>query len=322
MESSNLKSRVSTPLIRLSPHPFSSLPAHPSLNASPSSSRPPLRIFLETALSEAHTLLTDTIPNTFKVDRKLRSSPPATANVQLLKRTIRNGAGSVRGEEEFWACRKSVHQDAAVAGSASWGEFRRGLRENHSEDEMAYTPSVTSVERLLEWPTEGEIEGGWRQVGMHVNIVTHTFHPTALIAPRTFISLVISADLPNFDRQAFMTVQIPLASKPTDAIPHEIREKVTSAAPRNAVFASYASVEQVVSVPTPAVTSNPDARGRTGDANQLEWTMATTSDAGGAIPRWIQRSWTMGGVPKAIVADVGYFISWTDQQRSNISHSA
>lgn len=52
-------------------------------------------------------------------------------------------------------------------GSASWEEFRRGLRENHSENEMAYTPSVTSVERLLEWPTEGEIEGGWRQVGMH-----------------------------------------------------------------------------------------------------------------------------------------------------------
>ncbi|PKX90855.1 SRPBCC family protein [Aspergillus novofumigatus IBT 16806] len=289
MESSNLKSTVSTPLIRLSPHPFSSLPAHPSLNASPSSPRPPLHSFLETALSEAHSLLTDTIPYTFKVDPKLRSSPPATAKVQLLKRTIRNGAGS-------------VHRDAAVAGSASWEEFRRGLRENHSENEMAYTPSVTSVERLLEWPTEGRSRG--------------------LDSPRTFISLVISADLLNFDRQAFMTVQIPLASKPTDAIPHEIREKVASAAPRNAVFASYASVEQVVSVPTPAVTSNPDARGRTGDANQLEWTMATTSDAGGAIPRWIQRSWTMGGVAKAIVADVGYFISWTDQQRSNISDSA
>ncbi|EAW19416.1 SRPBCC family protein [Aspergillus fischeri NRRL 181] len=308
MESSKLKSTVSTPLIRLSPHPLSSLPAHPSLNASPSSSRPPLHSFLETALSEAHSLLTDTIPNTFKVDPKPRSSPPATAKVQLLKRTIRHGKGSVRGEEEFWVCRKSVHQDAAVDGSASWEEFRRGLRENHSENEMAYTPSVTSVERLLEWPTEGEIEGGWRQVGMH--------------APRTFISLVISADLPNFVHQGFMTVQIPLAAKPTDAIPHEIREKVASVAPRNAVFASYASVEQVVSVPTPAVASNPHARGRTGDANQQEWTMATTSYAGGAIPRWIQRSWTMGGVPKAIVADVGYFISWTGQQRSNISDSA
>ncbi|KAM0118431.1 hypothetical protein ACP6JC_004915 [Aspergillus fumigatus] len=167
MKSSNLTSTVSTPLIRLSPHPFSSLPAHPSLSTSPSSSRPPLHSFLETALSEAHSLLTDTIPNTFKVDPKPRSSPPTTAKVQLLKGTIRHRKGSVRGEEEFWACRKSVHQDTAVDGSASWEEFRRGLRENHSENEMAYTPSVTSVERLLEWPTEGEIEGGWRQVGMH-----------------------------------------------------------------------------------------------------------------------------------------------------------
>ncbi|KAL5692558.1 hypothetical protein EMGR_005995 [Emarellia grisea] len=264
-----------------------------------------------------------TIPNTFKVDPKPRSSPPTTAKVQLLKGTIRHRKGSVRGEEEFWACRKSVHQDTAVDGSASWEEFRRGLRENHSENEMAYTPNVTSVERLLEWPTEGEIEGGWRQVGMHVNIITHTFHPTTLIAPRTFISLVISADLPNFVRQGFMTVQIPLAAKPTDAIPDEIREKVASAAPRNAVFASYASVEQVVSLATPAVICNPGAaRDGNGDTNQLEWTMATTSDAGGAIPRWIQRSWTMGGVPKAIVADVGYFISWTGQQRNNISYSA
>ncbi|KAF7118069.1 hypothetical protein CNMCM5793_007455 [Aspergillus hiratsukae] len=297
-------------LIRLSPHPFSSLPAHPSLTSSPSPSRPSLHSFLATALSEAHTLLTDTIPNTFKVESKQRSSPPATAKVQLLKRTI----GS-----EFWACRKSVHQDAAVDGSASWEEFRRGLRENHSENKMAYTPTVTSVERLLEWPTEGEIEGGWRQVGMHVNIITHTFHPTVLVAPRTFISLVISADLPISAPQGFMTVQIPLTVNPTSEIPQEIREKIASTAPRNAVFASYASVEQVVSVPTPGVTSNSDARAGTGDANQLEWTMATTSDAGGAIPRWIQRSWTMGGIPKAIVADVGYFISWTGQQRNNRS---
>lgn len=51
--------------------------------------------------------------------------------------------------------------------SASWEEFRRGLREDHSENEMEYTPTVTSVERLVEWPTEGEVEGGWRDVGMH-----------------------------------------------------------------------------------------------------------------------------------------------------------
>ncbi|RHZ43091.1 SRPBCC family protein, partial [Aspergillus thermomutatus] len=150
------------------------------------------------------------------------------------------------------------------------------------------------------------------------NIITHTFHPTALIAPRIFISLVISADLPSPIPQGFMTVQIPLTAEPTGAIPNEIREKVASTAPRNAVFASYASVEQVLCVRTPGLTSESDARSRTGDANRLEWTMATTSDAGGAIPRWIQRSWTMGGVSKAIVADVGYFIRWTGHQRNNI----
>lgn len=43
--------------------------------------------------------------------------------------------------------------------------------------------------------------------------------------------------------------------------------------------------------------------------------MATTSNAGGSIPQWVQRNWTLGGVPKAVVADVGLFIGWTMRRR-------
>lgn len=94
-------------------------------------------------------------------------------------------------------------------------------------------------------------------------------------------------------------MQIPLTHQPADSIPEDLRKKITSSVPRDTVFAAYASVEQVVSLPT----------------GELEWIMATTSNAGGLIPQWVQRSWTLGGVPKAVVADVGLFIGWTGRNR-------
>ena len=130
-----------------------------------------------------------------------------------------------------------------------------------------------------------------------VNLITHTFHPTALIAPRTFLVLAISADRDRDGEESFVTVQIPLAAR-SDTVPAAVREKIAAATSRRTVFASYASVERVC---------RRDGR--------IEWTMATTSEAGGSIPQWVQRSWTLGGVPKAIVADVGLFIGWTAGRR-------
>lgn len=102
-----------------------------------------------------------------------------------------------------------------------------------------------------------------------------------------------------------MTVQIPLTSEPGYLVPNLLRERITALAPRNTVFASYASVEHVVVM-----------------SDRVEWTMATTSNASGAIPQWIQRSWMLGGVPKAIVADVGLFIGWMAQRRSQRNQRA
>ncbi|KKK17494.1 hypothetical protein AOCH_006445 [Aspergillus ochraceoroseus] len=290
-----------TSLLRSSPHPFILLPDHPSLGNNNTTTttttlRPPLRNFLHTTLTEAQTLLAS-VPGTFKpIHRKPRASAPSTAPVQLLSRTVPETG-------DFWVCRKSIHEDAAIPGSASWEEFRAGLRETHAENEMDYTPSVTSVETLLGWPVEGEIEGGWKGVEMHVNIITHTFHPTLLISPRSFVVLSISADQlaassPPSDN-GFVTIQVPLDATSPDSMPPALREKLASALPPSTIFASYASVEQV------RLTS-------TG----IEWVMATTSNAGGAIPQWVQRSWTMGGVPKAVVADVGLFLAWTARRRS------
>ena len=142
--------------------------------------RPDLQAFLHDILTEAQSFLLTTIPRSFKIEGKPRSSPPSTAKVQLLNRVIRVGEPPSSGDnnnssseeqqnlrDEFWVCRRSVHADAPVDGTASWEEFRSGLLDNHSENEMAYTPSLTGVCTLMEWPTQDEIEGGWKNVEMH-----------------------------------------------------------------------------------------------------------------------------------------------------------
>ncbi|RAL15669.1 SRPBCC family protein [Aspergillus homomorphus CBS 101889] len=279
--------------LRLQPHPFSILPDHVSLRHSPS--RPPLRDFLHVILTEAQSFVT-AIPTTFHPTRKPRPSPPAAALVHLSTCSlpdVPSGVGTKKKPgSNFWICRTSVHENAAHDGTASWAEFRAGLRESHSVHEMEYTPSVSAVETLLEWPTQTEIEGGWQRVIVH--------------APRSFIVLVVSADRPGGDQSGFMTVQIPLSpeAEPADALP-DLCRAISAAQPSKAVLASYSSVEQVSPTRSDAVT------------DAVTWTMATTSEAGGAIPGWVQRSWTLGGAPKAVVADVGLFLGWTSRKRSS-----
>lgn len=147
------------PLIQLQPHPFTSLPSHPSLPANPS--RPDLKQYTSTALHEALEHLTS-LPTSYKTDPKLRPSPPSQTKVKLLRawRTPSKQSSGADDKPEFWVARQSEHVDAAGKGTASWSEFEAGLREDHAEHEMEYTPSVASVERLLEWKGDeiGEVE--------------------------------------------------------------------------------------------------------------------------------------------------------------------
>lgn len=144
------------PLIQLQPHPFTDLPAHPSLPSGPA--RPEARQVANTALQEALQLLNSDLP-TWEKDSKLRRSPPAYAEIRLSRKWRKNEKdtnSSAKQKPEFWVCRQSEHHDANVVGSAPWSEFEDGLRSEHAEHEMEYTPSVTGVERLLQW-TEQEI---------------------------------------------------------------------------------------------------------------------------------------------------------------------
>ncbi|KAJ5728660.1 uncharacterized protein N7483_003168 [Penicillium malachiteum] len=313
-------------LIRLEPHLFTSLPAHPSLPES--DSRPQLQPFLQEALCQAIYFL-NKVPSRFK-SSKQHSSAPSEAKVRL--GSWRNDSDAKTSNKilkpEFWVCRRSEHVDATAPGTASWEEFETGLRSNHAEHEMDYTPTVSGVEKLLEWPRSEALEVEesasikyiFKDVDVEVNLITHSFKPDALIAPRSFISLTISAmydhmeeitmqgNHNNQNMTGFITVQIPLKSTPTST-PSDLHQRIISAVPKQAIFANYASVERVSLLPPlPSPTDiNPD---------RIHWTMATTSDAGGLIPKWVQRSWILGGVPRAVVDDVGLFIGWTMRRRS------
>lgn len=151
-------------LLQLQPHPFTSIPTHPSF--SPDSTLPDLHQYISTALHEALDLL-NSVTSTFTADPKLRPSPPSQAKVKLLrgwrksfKPRISSKSRGENDKSEFWVCRQSEHVNESSKGTASWREFEAGLRAEHAEHEMEYTPSVSAVERLLEWAPEniGEIE--------------------------------------------------------------------------------------------------------------------------------------------------------------------
>ncbi|KAJ5915439.1 hypothetical protein N7466_011372 [Penicillium verhagenii] len=308
------------PLIRLHPHLFSDLPAHPSLPDN--ASRPDLQLFIRIAVREAIELL-HSVPSSFKEDPEMRVSKPAIAKVKLFRNWRKLSDEDVSEKDnkpEFWVCRQSEHPSFEVPGTASWPEFQAGLRTNHAENEMEYTPSVTHVESLLAWERaqtgEAEVNGLiYKDIDVEINLITHTFHPTAIISPRSFISLTISASydcptptqadevLRGLPIQGFITIQIPL-SWDESSTPENLRQKIAFVSPKKAIFANYASVE-LVNYLTP----------RDNKTSRVEWTMATTSDAKGKIPQWVQRSWALGGVPRAVVADVGLFMKWTEARR-------
>ncbi|KAK2768739.1 hypothetical protein FQN54_000595 [Arachnomyces sp. PD_36] len=299
--------------LRLTPTQLSAIPSHSDLPNSNPDSNPPLYPFLLSALTEANTFISETVPQTFTVDPKLRSSPPSKAKVELSTATIRR-EGALQDDGEYWVSRRSVHDDDAEGkGSASFEDFVRGLRDDHTENEMAYTPSVSGVEKVLEWDCDDEqVGGGWRDVKMAATLITHTFNPSFLISPRKFFVLVITASLPpttitvppqHQQPSGFLTLQIPLS-------PNDL-PKAKSRDPKKGIFATYASVERVTLLPSndPNDPENSSARRR------IEWRTATTSDAGGWIPKRVQRSWSLGGVPRAVVHDVGLFMGWVERER-------
>jgi len=134
-----------------------------------------------------------------------------------------------------------------------------------------------------------------------------------LIRPRAFISWTVSAgfetESENGESQTgFITVQVPFClSNSSETGYEQLCAEIRDYVPPRTIFGYYASIERVELLASTTETETSD--------HLIRWTMATTSEAGGKIPQWVQRNWTLGGVPKAVVADVGLFIGWIMKRR-------
>ncbi|KAL7425081.1 hypothetical protein Q5752_000769 [Cryptotrichosporon argae] len=150
--------------------------------------------------------------------------------------------------------------------------FRRGLLEYHSENEREYIESCRETQCLHVFqPHVAEV---WR--------LTYVTPPPT--SPRTFVVLLLSRELVSEPRGArsFMNISIPFAHSdcPEKQGPEKSRCR-----------GKYVSVELV---------TEEDGGAR------VDWKMATSSDAGGNIPRFV----TNTSLPSKISEDVPAFLGW------------
>ncbi|KAL9091696.1 MAG: hypothetical protein Q9165_004772 [Trypethelium subeluteriae] len=296
-------------------HPLvpTDLPTHPTLAAHQQSS-PDISSFIKRVLDEAVVLVDSTLPQSFHSVSKSKTSPPSAASVELLSRNVsasalpshvkREGSSSSKGEA--WFARRSVHEDAAKDGTASWAEFENGLLRNHSANEMDYTPDVYDAHKVLEWNASqlGTVEG-YEEVGMYIIEMCHHIPPP--LSNRVFSVLVVTAFISNRtspNLPAFIDVQIPVdISELQEAMYSNGKHKNEADSPQKKkpiTIGQYTSVERVMLV-------EEEGKGK----KEILWEMATASDAKGTLPMALQKL----GVPGAIVKDVGFFLGWVAKRR-------
>ncbi|KEY71027.1 hypothetical protein S7711_00851 [Stachybotrys chartarum IBT 7711] len=282
------------PLVRLWGVRRSQLP-------NPDASSRELLPLLKSILLEALPFISDvpsstTIKTSSWREKGTKKFPNTESPVQLYERKVTDedleylarkyklsSARSDTPEPETWALRRSVHRDAAVAGTAEWDEFVRYFKEGHAEAEKEYTPSVLSTRVIQEWdcsgvevPFDGDV---WTDWTLKLEESVHKL-PKPL-QKRLFP--VFQATCSVRGRREFLVIQI--AAKEPD---------VGVKGQRGRVRGAYTSIERLRET-----------------AEGTEWVMGTVSDARGALPPWMQRL----AVPGQIAKDVEFFLKWIANQR-------
>ena len=226
---------------------------------------------------------------------------------------------------ETWACRRSVHADSSdgAARSASWDEFRAALRDAHAESEQAFTPSVVGARAALVWDCGAveAVEGGetWGRFTLRVEEIRHRLG-RPFVKDRVFPVLQMTCSAMKGEKSSgggdgggggsgdgdgdandaaatarkekpeFLVVSIAISNF------GKTSEQAEFAQEKGVIEGAYTSVERVRKLP---------------DSGDIEWIMATASDARGSLPGWMQ---TMA-VPGQIAKDVPLFLSWAAKER-------
>ena len=240
-----------------------------------------------------------------------------------------NGASQVKVKRtkptalvpEHWFARRSIHanissKSTSKPGNASWEEFIYGLRDNHSQHEEDFTPTLFDARKVVDWSgqvrkldEEGSLSRtGFGDVSMAVFEMCHDV--PAPLKPRCFGVIVVTASvLPgrdvgmweDGDTEKFVAVTVPIqlgmgVKKAFYASWQNLKEGENGKRKREVVQGLYCAVE------TCTLRSK---RGSTQE-EEIDWIMATASDAKGILPMWAQKLALPGAVPK----DVSYFMKW------------
>ncbi|KAK8138448.1 hypothetical protein PG984_001828 [Apiospora sp. TS-2023a] len=335
------------PLVRLWGISASRLP-------SPTASADDLAPFLLTILQEALPFIDGAAPRARRPDadssataaakklwkpKGVKSSPAdSAAPVEVSERVV--GAGELetvvarallddatrkktqaRLGNESWACRRSVHEDKAQKGTASWAEFVRCFRDEHAAAEDGFTPAVVATCEALGWDcggvepvdaAEGEEEGhassgGRQRWGRFTLKVVEMRHKVGrpVLKDRTFPVLQLTATVvpvAGGEGREFVVVSIPVPDFGTNEASQLSREK-------GAQIAAYVSVERLRVLE--AHDDEQQQQQQSGKAGEIEWLMATASDAGGVLPSWVQNM----AMPGIIWKDVPLFLKWIAGER-------
>ncbi|KAL0257891.1 hypothetical protein SLS55_007059 [Diplodia seriata] len=268
------------------------LPPHPKIRA-PENHNVQLHDFLQRVLNDGVDFADKQIPGKTST---VMASKPSKASVEVLKSEVRNGTTT-----EQWVWRRSSHQNKQHFGTATFDEFDANLRAGHSVNEVEWAPTVYDAHMVASWDQEiatingtveqgGDLGGTYTDVTMHVYEMCH--NPSSLAKNRVFPVVVITAKTGS---EGFVVIQIPvdLSIFPRGDVMYtndrNQDEKDTDLKRRETIQGMYVSVERVT------------VRG-----GEVQWVMATASDAKGHVPKCLQKT----AVPRAVVKDVGSFFAW------------
>ncbi|KAI0482329.1 hypothetical protein GGR56DRAFT_181467 [Xylariaceae sp. FL0804] len=220
-----------------------------------------------------------------------------------------NSSNNATGGGEYWCCRRSVHEDAARRGTASWDEFDRCFRLEHGETERAFTPNVLAAHEAVRWRGCAGVEAAeqgttWGDFSLALVEMRHKVGRPVL-KDRTFPVLqmtcraVAGAGAEGAAAEdEFLVVSIPVPDFGRAPAAAELTGDGGSrlASEKGAQVAYYVSVERVR-----RLAGGPD----------IEWLMATASDAAGVLPAWVQNM----AMPGVVWKDVPLFLGWIARER-------
>ncbi|KAI0907113.1 hypothetical protein F4824DRAFT_480859 [Ustulina deusta] len=266
-----------------------------------------LKPFVASILKEALPFIDSAAPKISSDAKKLwkskgtKSSPDSAAKVDVLERVISTKElqtiASKHGikpnvEEETWAVRLSLHEDAAKKGTASWDEFDHSFRLEHGKTEMAFTPDVIGANEAQRWDCTGieleEAGQSWDRFSLVVEEMRHKIG-RPILKDRTFPVLQLSCAVKEgTGAPEFIIVSIPVPDFATS-------DKANLSKEKGAQIAFYVSVERI----------------RKLDDGKVEWLLGTASDAAGILPLWIQDL----ALADIVWKDVPLFLGWIAKER-------